>query len=313
MHADDVPPTNTLSGVWIAPSGVVWTAGGHGLVGRRTSSGWAWCSAATNVAFTSVWGTADDDVWFTGSNGSVLRWNGATFETLNTGTAADLSDIWGSGPDDVFVVGHQFFLHYDGIQWNNAGSAPGLLSAVWGSDADNVWVVGTHHVPSPTGDDYEDFCSNDIYRWDPATEQFALEENFGIYYGGCGLSGVGGSGPNDVWAVGDMFPAGAAAGFAFAAHYDGVSWTNATPPGDELSIDRVYTDVAAHAPGAESGAWIVAAGRGAIRWDGVNWSKAEEPLTSDLSAIDARGSSMFAVGRDNKVIRWNGTGWVNDR
>jgi hypothetical protein len=308
------PRIGSFAGVWIAPDGTVWTAGDSGIIGRQTVSGWAWCSAEPNVGYSAVWGTANNDVWFAGSKGTVLRWNGTSFQRLDIGTSAAINDLWGSSATDVFVVlGDHTMRHFDGTTWRAAGEGIGYLSAVWGASSSDVWAVGAHQVPSPTGNDYEDLCSNDIYRWNPGAAQFELEQVFTIYYGGCGLAGVGGSGPTDVWALGDMAPAGAAAGFAFAAHYDGVSWRHATPPGDEFSIDRVYVDVAARAPGAENGAWIVSSGRGAVRFDGETWSRSDDALTGDLDAIDARGSAMYAVGSPYKIVRWNGSDWVRVR
>jgi hypothetical protein len=310
-----------LNGVWIAPGGAVWASGQDAIVGRRTASGWAWCRAEPNVDYDAVWGSGDNDVWFAGTGGIVQRWNGGSFATVSTGAGSgvDLSDIWGAGPNDVFVVGSAGTIRrFDGEVWHDVGVGQGRVHAVWGASAQNVWAVGQHTVQSPDddgdGDDRDErVCYASIYRWTPAAQTFALEKQYSTTAGSCRLAGLSGSGADDVWAVGIRYPDGAVEEYGFAVHYDGVSWSNVTSQDEQHVVSRSYTDVAARAPGAENGAWIVAAGRGAVRWDGATWDLADEGVTEDLHAIDARGMAMFAVGRDNRVVRWNGVTWVNDQ
>jgi hypothetical protein len=143
------------------------------------------------------------------------------------------------------------------------------------------------------------------------TRTFALEHAFEQEHGACGILGIGGSSAADVWAVGTEFPAGAAASFAFAAHRDGGAWARATPPDEDLTIERTYTDVVAHAPGAEDGAWVTATGYSAVRRTGSTWTPADQ-MTGDLLDIDARDGAMFAVGEAAKILRWTGTGWAQE-
>jgi hypothetical protein len=311
------PKDARLTDVWISPGGAAWATGDNGMVGRRQANGWAWCSTGGDptIGFNAVFGFAEDDVWFGGTGGLLLRWDGDGIERVDpdTGSGDDLRAIWGSSASDVFVAGASGRVHhFDGASWKAVTVPMGRVNDVWGASAADVWAVGQHFVQSPTGDDYDDECHSTIFRWNPATRSFALERDFVITYGSCGFEGVSGTSAGNVWAVGDQFPAGAAAAYAFAAYYDGTAW-DGIHPSEEQATDRTYMDVAVGAPGAENGAWMVAQGRGIVLWDGTKWASTAYPLTEDLYAIDARGSVMYAVGDNAKVVRWNGTTWELDR
>ncbi|HUQ07272.1 MAG TPA: hypothetical protein VM261_32495 [Kofleriaceae bacterium] len=310
-------PDARLTGVWIAPSGAVWAVGDGGLVGRRTPSAddaWQWCQAATNVDLSSIWGAADDDLWITGAAGTVLRWRGDSFDPIAVGTTADLSAVWGSGATNVFVVGDGGIArHYDGATWATADVTADELGAVWGANAKDVWIGGQRRTTTTTpGGGQLNGCTASLHRWNTTTRTFTLEQSFPQEHGACGILGIGGSSASDVWAVGTEFPAGAAASFAFAAHLDGGAWSRATPPDEDLTIERTYTDVVARAPGAEDGAWVAATGISAVRRAGSTWSPADQ-TTADLLDIDARDAQMFAVGEDAKILRWTGAEWLREQ
>ncbi|KAB2900681.1 MAG: hypothetical protein F9K40_09085 [Kofleriaceae bacterium] len=302
-----------LTGVWIAPGGAVWAVGDGGLVGRRTNDRWTWCDAAGGVDLSAVWGVDDDDVWITGAAGTVLRWRGDAFDAIDVDATADLTGIWGASPTHVFVVGDGGVVRYhDGVGWRTVDVPADELGAVWGASAFDVWIGGRRRTTTttPTGAEHAK-CEATIDRWNATTRTFVREHAFVQEHGACGIFGLGGSGPADVWAVGTEFPAGSAAPFAFAAHHDGTQWSRATPPDEELTIDRTFLDVAAHAPGAEDGAWVVGQGTSAVRRNAGAWSSADD-TTADLADIDARGGSMFAVGAEVKILRWSGTDWVRE-
>jgi hypothetical protein len=303
-----------LSGVWIAPGGAVWTVGSDGSIGVRTNGAWKFCKLAGDASYNAVWGAADDDVWIAGAEGTLLRWRGSTLDRIDVGTSASLESLWGASATDVFVVGDGGVVrHFDGATWQTADVAVDKLDGVWGASASDVWIAGQRHFTTTLASGTElNSCEAHIYRWNPSTHTFVSEAAFLQQHGECAFVGLGGSSGTDIWAVGREFPAGAAAPFAFAVHRDASGWTRATPPDEDLTIDRTYTDVAPRAPGAESGAWVVAAGVTAVRIDGAS-SSAADAITSDLFDIDARGDVMYAVGASGKILRWNDAGWLRER
>jgi hypothetical protein len=250
-------------------------------------------------------------LWHSGAAGSFWLWRGDSFYRIDVGTTHHLRGIWGSGAKNIFVVGDAGFArHFDGTGWQATDVTADELGAVWGASASDVWIAGTRRYTTTTAGGFEkNACEAELHRWHAATRTFTREHAFTQEHGACGIFGLGGSSASDVWAVGIDVPAGAAAGFAFAAHRDGGQWARVTPNDEDLTIDRSYTDVAAAAPGAEDGAWVVATGGSSVRRNSGTWSGGDD-TTSDLLDIDARDTTMFAVGAGAKVLRWDGGAWL---
>lgn len=294
---------------------MVWAAGSDGIIGRRSTSGaWTWCTPSLNTYWTEVWGSGDGDVWMVGTGGVVRRWNGVDFDAPDVGTAEELSGVWGTGPSHVFVTGTGGAVRrFDGATWQVADLPAGHAArGVWGANASDVWVGANSCVPNQQDPDH-DFCQNEAYRWNAATGAFVLEESFGNE--NTHVAGIGGSSSNDVWLVGEAYPSGAADSYGFAGHYDGTAWSYANPPDAFQGNGRLFTDVVSRAAGTTTDVWITTDGNGSqgmLRWDGATWTE-DQSGTAHLSGIDARGSSMFAVGDEWKVVRWNGASWVRDR
>ncbi len=305
-----------LQGVWTGPAGEVWAVGESGMVGRRApdSAGGAWCwcnaSAGADLTLRSVWGTSGSDVWIVGDNGKVLHFDGHTFAVVDVHSSATLSDVWGASTSNLFVVGAGGTVrHFDGDAWTSADvGADHDLRSVWGASASAVFAVGRVPVFTPSGGGGPPWegAEAEVFRWD-GNGAWTRPAAFLELRGSAGFDGIGGSGPGDVWAVGHKVPSGAAAGFAFAARFDGSTWTAQEVP-EDLLINRSYTDVA---PDGAGGAWMCGTGDSAVHFDGSAWSAADA-TTSNLLAIDGRGDRLWAVGRDGKVLRRGSAGWVVD-
>ena len=109
-------------------------------------------------------------------------------------TTQTLNAVWGSGPDDVFAVGVGGTIQHsndNGAAWDSLQSpsnptTTATLNAVWGSGSD-VFAVGT--------DGTIQHSSNDGASWQTQTSGVANITNF---------NAVWGSGPDDVFAVGNQ-------------------------------------------------------------------------------------------------------------
>jgi len=299
----NLPPGTDLKGVWAGPAGEVWAVGEAGLVGRREPDAaggtWCWCSPGADVTMNAVWGTGSDDVWMVGDGGKVLHFTGSAFHAVDVHTSGALADVWGSSAQNLFVVGDAGVArHFDGTSWASVdvGGEHQLLG-VWGSGTTAIWAVGS----VPLHGQYEG-AEAEIYKW--TSGAWAKQFGFSEQRGAAGFNGVSGTAPDDVWAVGTKFPSGAAAGFAFAAHFDGSSWTAMDAP-EDARINRNYTDVTST---ARDSAWITASGDSCVRFDGSTWSAADAS-TANLLAID----KTWATGRDGKVLRRSASGtWSVD-
>lgn len=279
--AASTPPAGTdLKSVWIAASGQVWTAGEAGVVGRRSDAGvWCWCVQASATNLNAVWGSGDDDVWIVGDAGSVLRWNGAAFTPApDVAPARRLAGVSGTSATDVWVVGDAGTVrHFDGSSWSALDASSAFtLSAVWTSDPGHVWVVGSNPtVDAPTG-----LRGSEAIALQRTASGWTKHIAFSQGFGGARLAAIDGISASDIWAVGTNQPAGAAAAFGGAAHFDGLEWTVPAAP-DDFFIDALLTGVAAGTPDAPHGAWMVGGVRG-LRTDGAGtWTKSDDPLAAD--------------------------------
>src|SRR6185503_164010 len=111
-------------------------------------------------------------------------------------TAVDLHGFAGTAPDDVWAVGDGATLHFDGQRWT-AAAAPSPMFAAWSPAKGDVWAVAGNRVVHRSG--ASSWLTSLTVGW---------------------LYGIHGTGPSDLWAVGE---AGA------AWHFDGTGWTLKTP------------------------------------------------------------------------------------
>src|SRR5262249_22681839 len=117
------------------------------------------------------------------------------------------------------------------------------------------------------------------------------------------FTAMGGSGPNDVWVVGDD---GGDTGPANILHWDGSAWSR------NFSSDAffVLNGVWASAP---DDAWIVGNNGNILHWDGSNWSltgAVTSGTTESLQGIwGSTANDVWAVGQHGTVLRWDGTHW----
>lgn len=103
--------------------------------------------------------------------------------------------------------------------------------------------------------------------------------------GGAALSGVWGSGPDDVWMVGGD------AGSATIVHGDGAAWSEVPAPDVGLLVW-----VFGFGP---DDAIAVGVGGGAARWDGAAWSVVDTGTTTDLWGVWGAGpDDLWVVGGD---------------
>jgi hypothetical protein len=189
-----------------------------------------------------VWGRAANDVWVVGGGQEpdedraslLLHWDGATWTESYTcqsegnrfasgGWAANLEDIWGLAGGPLWAAGNcqpgasfipfGHLVRHDEYGWQQLiglEDTQGVgewrsFSAVWASSATDVWVASNNAFNAEPGDSPPTTIHFDGTAWTASTD---LATMF--------INDLGGSGPNDIWAVGDG---------GKRLHYDGVAWT----------------------------------------------------------------------------------------
>jgi hypothetical protein len=227
-----------VSAVWGASVSDVWavTSGGFGTGGAILHwNGAAWSVAHQRMegSFSGVWGANANDVWVVGSGHEpagdyaslILHWDGTAWTEsyactgsrfASGGFVTNLVDVWGVAGGSVWAVG-SCYPPTDNVGLVTRGGqpqhlAPGLapllehrsLGAVWASADTNVWVASS--AAGPIQGIVPTILHFNGTSWTESSDPNAL----GIY-------DLGGSGPNDVWAVG-------VAGKRL--HFNGTVWTS---------------------------------------------------------------------------------------
>jgi hypothetical protein len=117
---------------------------------------------------------------------------------------------------------------------------------------------------------------------------------------------IGGSGPNDVWAVGEKDSGGA----GVIEHWGGSAWSASVVPSTSAGAVRAIHGIWSSGP---SDAWAVGAGPGGagviLHWTGSGWSISSTPSHASLFGIWGSGpSDVWAVG-EGAILHWDGSAW----
>ena len=301
----------------VAGISTVSVSGVSGVNGLR----WSPQTSSVSQGLFGVWGSGPSDVFAVGAGGTILHYDGKSWSSQTIGTQ-DLLGVWGSGPADVFAAGSGTVLHYDGSGWSIQLNAPALtITGVWGSGPTDVYsVVGIENTSG---------CGT------------ILNCGFVLHYDGRSwtvppslpngtsqiLTGVSGSGPADVFAVGnggtivhydgtnwspqtsgtpnnllgvwgsgpaDVFAVGAAA----ILHNDGKSWTSQTigPPATQITFSSVWGS-------GPVDVFAVGAGGTILHYNGATWNLQASGTTQSLTSVWGSGAGdVFAVGTGGTIL-----------
>jgi hypothetical protein len=286
--------------------------------GDRAHADATW-SIPTTQNLRAVWGNASNDVWAVGDRGTILHFDGRAWTISPSGTQESLTGAYGTGPRDVWVSGEKgAMLHWNGEAWSQiaAQGDDTMLLSVWASGPTDVWAVGIADE------------SGFLRKWD------------GTKWGSQGIPGssslwgVAGTGPHDVWMIGNN-PQGAGLvlhgdGSHFdligykgppargifcvrpddvwvapyeggIEHWNGSTWETApTTAGPLLRMAGSGTD----------DVWATGLGGVALHYRGGSWSSPPTGTNNVLWSIWSRApEEAWAVGNSGTVRRWNGSAW----
>ena len=302
-------PGGSISGLWGSAADDVWAVGWtfdatpifdlgsgralvlhwNGLAWDRIPSTWPWATSLSGV-----WGSRSDDVWAVGAGSDIVHWDGHAWSAPPGTPHVALDCIWGSGPDDVWAFGYDESglgaLHWDGQGWTKRElldasvlgvSGPlGSASLAWGSGRDDIWVVTSFQVASKLPSLFLHWDGHSWSRDSSLDAQVAAS----MY-----VAGMWGTGPDDVWAVGE----GASRGIA--VHWDGTRWSAVTSvsSADNMAFKSVWSS-------SPNDVWIgtettdptALTSGGVLHWDGQSWS---QPLSGATQMSFTVGGS----GRDD--------------
>jgi hypothetical protein len=191
---------------------------------------------------------------------------------------------------------------------NPAGSTFSQLNAAFTASPTQAWAVGQTRVAA-SGDGFETL----IEEWNGST--WSVVPGAPASASASSLNGVSGSGPSDIWAVGQN------ASTSFIEHSNGQSWSHVASPASEPA-DGQLNAVSADSP---TDAWAGGSATNANdtvvplieHWNGTQWSVSPNAINDggrilSIAAISpADVWALAAVGKGNPAVieHWNGTQW----
>jgi photosystem II stability/assembly factor-like uncharacterized protein len=251
--------TDFALAAWGASADEVFLLGGRVL--HTTNGGTTWAvqdpgkAVSTPVAFYGLWGTAATNLFVVGDHGSIVHTvdGGATWVAQTIGTTARLYAVWGPDANTVFVSGDDgtIWRTFDrGANWTKAATLAIPVGALWGSKLGDIYGTnGTRIVHSSDGGvtwapQILPAVNGQLIRlWGAdALNVFAVGDGTILHTSDGGttwklqtsgfagrLSGVWGTSPTDVFAVG-------ASGTILRTSDGGGTWTRQPSP----SADTLY-------------------------------------------------------------------------
>ena len=296
-----------FSAPWADPrGGAAYAVSVFGRVEKMTPSGASVIAYQPNLRDIIV--TSPTNAFAVGWNLFLARWDGAqwTVDAPPAGTRNTrvLQGVWSDGPKNAWAVGaRSVVLKFDGTAWAVVSDSLRPLgvqdnyNAVWGSTSD-IWIVGDATIVQCKGGSSCGSLSLPAATGGPLYGVWGTAAN-NIYAVGAGgrilrydgtswtamasptnrtLVRVSGSGPADVWAVGD----------SVVLRYDGTQWATVSGSDDFRDLLSHVPTVAEQQPGSnrpeyqgifQLGLWVrsrnevyVGSEHGNIvRYDGRSW------------------------------------------
>jgi hypothetical protein len=199
---------------------------------------WSPCSSNVNRDWDAVFGLSGSEIYVAGSGGTIMA-SGGGCQWNTSGTVfseVDLKGIWGSGEEEEKVLWADGTIPPPQGSFVQSGailrSASGLWNKLDEGDLDGYWSVWG----SGPGDVY--FGGVGVATDFPNAKHWDGTALTGIQISDLGMSkvsGLSGSGPNDVWAVLEQ-------SFHSVYRFDGNSWENQTQTFMNQALHDVWVE-----------------------------------------------------------------------
>ena len=305
----------------------VWGANATDVYAVAREHTWHWDGSAWTILQAApggrrVSGSGSNDVWIASLSSGVTHFDGTGWSRVPELEATFVQALAVIAPDDVWALVSRGVQHFDGVAWSTslqlADTFNGFLEGIAAAASDDVWVVGTTFE---AGDARGYLNHYDGRSWQQGplgpgslsqVRHVAGVGNIAVGFSGgilrlastpapgftdlrTGpiqmLSGVFGSAPTDMWAVGDA---------ATALHYDGRAVSSVVVP---TTVN--LTDVWGSGP---NDVWIVGAGGTVLRFDGLTFTSVDSGTTADLNAVFmARPNDVWIGGAAGALLHWDGS------
>ena len=242
---------------------------------------------------------------------SVAAPDPAALNVLYSVAQTSPTDAWAVGEQSNIDSRHDTLIeHWDGRTWTVVPSPNGpyprsVLFGVWTDSATDAWAVGQ------TGDNFVL-----IEHWDGA--EWTVSDAPPID-GWTFVSQVWGTGPNNVWAVGNT--SNDTPWQSLVLHWDGMAWSRITSPNEPGANTYVFAVDGT----SRSDVWAVGGSSldsFAMRWNGSKWKQVQtdsvdwNPKFYDVAAIapdDVWAGGTSGIYLDDTLVlqHWDGATWSN--
>ena len=284
----------SLYAIWGTGTNNIYAASGFGSIYHWDGIQWTGLSSSANGTIRSIAGTAPSNVWAVGTDGSTVYYDGTSWKSTNQGIAGDFTNLragWASSSLDAWVTGVQSFgvpseftMHWLNGVWTYVDlpdkSVP--LYAIWGSAVDNVWAAG----------DKGTLMHWNGALWTKSTSVASLR-----------LLGMYGSGPNDIWAVGNASSGVPALTPGIAIRWNGSSWqtVNGAPADFFNAVYAIGSDV-----------WIAGNNGRVWHWDGTVWVQQNLGTTEAIQSIGGTDKTNLYASSSSGVFHYDGSQWSGE-
>jgi hypothetical protein len=259
---------------------------------------------------------------------------------------ASPADGWAVGTfDSENAVAHPLVEHWNGTSWA-LGNAPkpsgrdAQLSGVDELSPSDVWAVGSSQGSGGVTSDLPL-----IENWNGTS--WSMVTGASLPAGASGqLNAIGGSGPDDLWAVGLTLSADQSQESLILEHFDGTQWSNVAFPSQDSvcdpGLEDCFLDPTAIAASGPDDVWLAgnvsqpnATQHLLAHWNGTSWALSTAPClegtataTCDPEGVDLNEltgltvlspTDAWASGSEGNVndenfhipyvLHWNGTTW----
>jgi hypothetical protein len=243
-----------------------------------------------------IWGFDDNNFYATGENGNIYRYDevGTQWTFLFNIEHGRQFGLWGNGPNDLWVVGWCWNIDYWTPENNHNLSCwdSGVAMATWGSSSANVYSIGA----------FGEYTDLQYFRFgQPYYYWLSFQYNGQVVYSDQGptnvhadLFGIWGTGPNNVYAVGEV---------GTIIRYNGISFSKLPNIPTYQSLNAIW--------GTNAHNIFVVGDNGVIlHFDGVSWTQQFSGTTENLSGVwGFSNSSVYAVGAYGTILHYDGTNW----
>ncbi len=285
------------------------------------------------LAPNDIWAVGEyyDDNNYTPDTALVMHWDGTQWAIMPTPPTAgrpSLNGVAAIAPDDVWAVGYcggcafsSLTMHWDGVQWTRIPSPdpPGYvqLNDVVAFAPNNVWAVGANDGGHSTV----------VMNWDGTAWSIVPSPNGGMFGDDNVLTSVSATSPNDIWAVGYIYPKGGTP-TTLTIHWNGGQWALVPSP-NPGNYSRALYGVSAL---ASNDVWAVGSysyNLGEtylplfLHWNGTQWQHVQSPEFPDYNVLRAvhaiSPNDVWAVGTnatcnfcffDTLIMHWDGAAWT---